>query len=346
MNVTYYDTRRKNILSAIINLYLETGQPVSSRGICRRFRFGLSPATIRNVMADLEDTGYLTHTHISAGRVPTDIGYRYYVDYIMHPQRMSDEEERAIEEEYLMDTSEIEEVFRKTSRVLSAVTDCAGLILIPGFERWVLGRVEIISVSPRRAMLILVTDSGIVKSSFFNLDADSSERELGMIASFLNSELKGMSISEIKDFIERKMLAERSSLHFIFKKALDIMESAVPHDEGHVYLDGIPNILDKMDLGEVEQMRRILKIIDDKSKFIKIMNRAIEWEGVKVHIGAENEDEEINIFSLISSSYRVKGRPAGSIAVLGPKRLNYAKAVYMVKYMSDKLSDIMTGLSR
>ena len=192
--------RQKKILCAIVESYIDTAMPVGSRAISQRFRWSVSPATIRNVMADLEDTGLITHPHTSAGRVPTDKGYRFYVDSLLEPKHLTREEESLINKLLKRSFEDFDSLMHASSRAISMITDVAGIVLTPRLKRSVFKHIEFIPVDSSRILAVLMTGSGIVRSSIMEVGEELAKSELLRISEFLNQELEGMFLTEIKDY--------------------------------------------------------------------------------------------------------------------------------------------------
>ncbi len=339
MNVTDLESRRNKILEVIIKTYVEEAQPVGSQTVCRKLRTGVSPATVRNIMADLEEMGFIAQPHRSAGRVPTDKGYRYYVDYLMEPERLTQENIEEIVKQYETKRLVIEDIIKKATLLLAGLTKQASVILYPNLKKVRLKKIELFLIEPEKIIVNLVSSSGLLENSIIILSKALEENELLRLNNFLNSELAGLNLEEIKEHLLRMLLEERHAFYYLLDKALKIINLASQMEiEDMLYLEGAGYFLQQPEFSDLEKLRQVLAVIEEKKALLEIFSQDLESEGVSVCIGKENKCLPIQNCSVVVSTYKVEGKPLGKIAILGPTRMGYSKAVSSVDFMAKLLS--------
>lgn len=339
------EQRRKNILNAIVESYIETAVPVGSRVISQRFRWSMSPATVRNVMADLEEIGLIMHPHTSAGRVPTDKGYRVYVDSMTEPKHLTKEEEVIINKLLVRKDEDFDFLMQRVSKAISMITNVAGIVLTPRLKRSIFKHIEFILLDEMRVLGVLMTGSGLVKNAMFELEEGISKSELSRISDFLNQELEGMFLGDIKDHLTRRLIEHRDSFYNFLKKAMLIvtMPNLLRLDD-QVYFDGATTIMLQPEFSDVSKVRLFLKVFEEKKDLVNLFNEDMEREGVKVHIGKENTCKCIQEYTIITCNYKVKDRTIGALGAIGPTRLEYGKVISAVKYLSDMLGKALENI--
>ena len=342
--------RKKKILKTVIKEYIMTAQPVGSRTLARRYNFGVSSATIRNEMADLEAAGYLEQPHRSAGRVPSDKGYRFYVDSLMNDEEevLSPKEIEAIKREYNESKAqEIQELIRYTSQMLSDLTHYTSLASSPRMQKSIFQRLKLVPLTEEKLLIALVTDTGLVQDKVVETSSPISERELKKISRFLNNRLSGLALQEIdkpllsrisKELVNRVSVSKRD-LAFLTAELFSKTSSTFDR----VYLDGTTYILEQPEFDDITKVKEVLKVLEHKDLLQQILPEVEGSEGLEILIGEENTREEIKDCSIVIATYNFKGRPVGKIGVLGPTRMDYSKVVSSVRYMSNFLSDFLTN---
>lgn len=343
MNVSDLESRRNKILEVIIKTYVEQVEPVGSEAVCRRLRLKVSSATVRNIMSELEELGYIAQPHRSAGRVPTDKGYRYYVDHLMEPERLNKDYIGQVEQEYESKRPAMEEVIKKAAYLLSDLTKKTSVILYPNLKKMRLKKVELFLLEPDKVIVTLVGSSGLVKHSIANLSSVVEENELLRLNNFLNSELTGLNLEEIKEHLSRMLLEERYSFYYLLDKAFKIMNMAfLVEEDDLLYLDGAGYILEQPEFKNMEDLRQLLKIVEEKTALLEVLKDDFESEGLKIFIGKENKVFPVmKNCSLIVSSYKVEGKSLGKLCVIGPTRMEYSKAVCGVEFIAQLLSQVL-----
>jgi heat-inducible transcriptional repressor len=341
------EDRKRKLLQAVIHEYIKTGKPVGSAHLASIDRLDLSSATLRNVMAELEEEGFLMHPHTSAGRVPTDKAYRFYVDTIMEVQRLAQMEEDRIRKDYEARLREIEGLMTSTSRTLSVLSKYTGFIWAPGLERATLQHLELIPLDPRRILAVLVSDSGMVKHRQVTFDRPVPSEVLADLRHLLNEELRGKPFSEARDtFLEHVegVTRRRMDLADVARQLAKEAFSASA-DEGDLYMEGAGAMLSLPDFQTQEDLRSLAHLLDGKNHLSEMIAKEMEnppkSQGVVVRIGSENKSPDLQNLSLVSSSYTVNGRQVGLLGILGPRRMEYSRMVAVVDAVSRLVSQAM-----
>ncbi len=335
------DERKKKILKAVVHNYITTAMPVGSRSIAKKYRLDLSPATIRNCMADLEELGYLTHPHISAGRIPTDKGYRFYVNSLMERKDLSSEEKTRIEKEYSHRMNKIDQIMEETSQVLSLISHYTGLVLAPNLEKSIFHHLELVPLENGRILSILITGSGLVKNRIIETEETLPKERLGEILNLVNARLSNLPLKRIKEFISDQLKIETSSA-----KIWELMNQIFTWDGvEELYLGGRINILEHPEFKDLARTKSVFQALEEKRLLAEILNRTASNEGVKVLIGKETRCRKIRDLSLITSVYRINGRPVGVLGIIGPRRMEYSKVISLVNFMAKIVSKVLTNLS-
>ncbi len=340
------DRRRNGIMQAIVDSYVKTVKPVSSRALSKEYRgWGLSSATIRNVMADLENMGYLTHPYTSAGRIPTDLGYRYYVNAIMELENLGLDEITRIEGLYKKKIKILEDIIEETTKLLSELTHQASLVLFPKINKGRFKQIEFIPLDCNKIMIVFLSSFGLVKTSIVELGEMISKEQLQKISNFLNYELHDMNIDSIEDFLTRRIIEEKATFFRLFRDTLFSLKRIFEGlEDNKIYLEGTSYIFGQPEFSNVEKVKNLLKVIDQKKELLDIMLENLEEGDVTIRIGSEINCKEIHDCSIVVASYKIKQKKIGTLGVLGPKRMEYAKVTSIVKHISKTLSRVLTHL--
>lgn len=332
-------------MTAIVESYIDTAVPVGSRTISQRFRCAISPATIRNVMADLEEMGFIMQPHTSAGRVPTDKGYRIYVDNLLEPKHLTKEDESIISKLIHQAGSDIDYIMQNASKAISVLTNVAGIVLTPRIKRSVFKHIELFNISESKILAVIITTSGFVKNSIMEMDEHMTKQELMRISEYLNNELEGVSLGEIKSYLTRRLFEERDSFYAFLKRAIDIL--SIPglfRADEHIYMEGVACIMSHPEFTDVRKARLFLSACEDRKSLLNLLNQDMEQDGVKVHIGKENIYNEIHELSVISCNYKVNDMTVGAIAAIGPTRMEYGKVISVIRHISRELGKELENL--
>ena len=351
------DSRGQTILTAIINEHFVTGEPVGSKTIAEKFAnaSGLSSASIRGVMGELEDLGLLEQPHTSAGRVPTDKGYRFYVDNLLGVLSISNDDLYRIGDEFGLNASEFAEtpdrLMERTSQLLSALSNNVGIVVSPNLANDRLQHIEFVNLSDNRILVVLVSAPNIVHNRIIRLKVTFTKDELDRTANYLNAEFAGKNLSEIRAEILRLMHEEKTMFDRLLQTAVILCSQSIEDQEGdlaEVFVDGASNILTKRDFADLERLRELLTTIGEKSRLLEILTECVARDAdnsgdVQVMIGSENRTPSLQNCTLISAPYRVgNGTAVGTLTVLGPTRIEYARMISIVSYVARVLEKMMS----
>lgn len=351
------NTRGQIILSAIINEHLVTGEPIGSKIIAEKFAnaAGLSSATIRSVMSDLEDFGFVEQPHTSAGRVPTDKGYRFYVDNLLGVLQLSNDDLSLINKELglgeLESPNAPDRLMEKTSQLLSALSQNVGIVVSPSLAKDRLQHIEFVNLSDKRILVVLVSAPNIVHNKIIRLNESFSNEQLDRTSNYLNAKFCGRSLAEIRTEILKLMHEETSLFDKLLQTAMILCSQSIESDEdnrGEVYVGGTSNILTKPDFADLDRLRELIRTIEEKTRLVQILTECIERDQflkneVQVMIGSENPASSLQNCTLITAPYRIgTGGTVGTLSVLGPTRIEYARTISIVSYVASILEKMMT----
>jgi len=338
--------RARQVLQAVIFEYITTAQPVGSRQLAKRYALALSPATIRNTMADLEELGYLTHPHTSAGRVPTDKAYRLYVDVIAGTGEVGRPDALRLQREVGGARSDIDELMESTSAQLSALSHYAAVILAPPLRHTKLDRVDLMRIGEDRALVVIATETGWGTSRILALDESITAAELRELARTLTERYGGQSFQEIRARVSEAVVPadadrlERLAVGLARKAFASIWDK-------NLFYSGAVELLDQPEFADIASMKAILRTFEEKRQLIELLTaRASASGGVQVLIGSEMPYQELQETSLVAASYKYGDRVLGVLGVVGPRRMPYAKIVPLVDYTARLVSRRLTRLSR
>lgn len=356
------NARGRIILSAIINEHLVTGEPIGSKIIAEKFasHAGLSSATIRSVMSDLEDFGLVEQPHTSAGRVPTDKGYRFYVDNLLGVLQLSNADLSLINKELglgeLESPNAPDRLMEKTSQLLSALSQNVGIVVSPSLAKDRLQHIEFVNLSDKRILVVLVSAPNIVHNKIIRLNETFSNEQLDRTSNYLNARFSGKSLAEIRTEILKLMHEETALFDKLLQTAMILCSQSIESDadnQGEVYVGGASNILTKPDFADLEKLRELLRTIEEKTRLVQILTECIERDpslksDVQVVIGSENSASSLRDCTLITAPYRIgaSGGSIGTLSVLGPTRIEYARTISIVTYVASILEKIMTQEKR
>jgi heat-inducible transcriptional repressor len=339
--------RSRHILEAIIDDYIESGDPVGSRTVVRRHNLSLSPATIRNVMADLEELGFLASPHTSAGRIPTEKGYRYYLDCLLQIRDLTRNEKRRIDAQCHSD-GDLEHLLQETGKALSTLSNYAGIVMAPRFNTTVFRQIEFVRLSSGRILVIFVSQSGQVQNKLIESDPSLTQSDLEQITNYLNQTLSGLSIGEMRQRIAHEMQQEKALYDTLTRRALELSGAALEDDSaGKVFIEGASSFLDQPEFSDVEHMKRLFRAFEQKSTLIELLDRSQQAAGVQIFIGSQNNLSQIEGCSLVTASYRNQHGTIGTLGVIGPNRMPYSKVIPIVDYTARMISRLLeTGHSK
>lgn len=334
--------RMKEVLRVVIEDYIFSAEPVGSATVSRKSGLRLSPASIRNILSDLEEIGLLYQPHTSAGRVPTERGFRFYVDSILALHELSGEEKREIRSRYSTSQSEWKDLFREASRVLSSFSNCLGVVWAPRLSQLVLQHIEFVKLKKNLALAIFVSTTGIVQNRIIEMDEDLSQGDLDHLSDGLNDHLSGLTLQQVREKLFDRMRIEKHSYDRLFRQAVKLGGKAVSSfDETDVFIEGRTNILSEPDFWNMSTMTDLFRAFEEKATMVKLLDKCLAPRGVRISIGSESQVQEMGPCSLVTSTYGCEGRIWGALGVIGPRRMNYSRIVPLVDYSAKLLSEIL-----
>jgi heat-inducible transcriptional repressor len=322
--------RVHRVLWAVVDSYITNPDPVGSRFVSKKYSFNLSPATIRNIMADLEEMGYLRQPHTSAGRVPTDKGYRFYVDLLVREGILDSSSNNELIRRLQLVRSDIDSLLDETTKALSKLSHYLGIALPPKADESTLRRITLFRYRENHAAALLLTDEGIVKNKIIQTDFDLSQRDLNRINEYLNSEFAGQTISEIRSRLVSDLYKDKALCDSLISRAIDICRETIFFTYSTVFISGLSEMLGLPDFSDLERIKEISRAIEDKHLIIKLLDSLSETEGMKVVIGSENRTSGMQKLSMVVSTYKDGDKLVGMIGVIGPTRMDYMKAITYV----------------
>lgn len=341
------DKRKIDILDAIIDSYIDIPTPVGSRTISKDFNLGISSATIRNEMADLEDLGYLNKPHTSAGRIPSDKAYRFYVDHLQKKDLINYESEDGFNV-LIKDVKSLDELFRNTARLLADVTNCTSFVISSKKPDTKIKFIELISLDSKTVLLLIVGNKGVVEKEIISLEKPISDEDLKIISENLNKEMMEIDfdkVSSLKVMLTGDMVYFRDFISEVIKRASSFNQKI---SEIKLYYDGLANILNYEEYWDVSKARELISYIENEDSILNMLNNMKYEENtdVEVLIGSENTDEIMKSNSIIRSTFRPEFSGIGQIGIIGPTRMDYKKHIKTVKTFSDNLAAAINKMVR
>ncbi len=336
--------RDQKVLEAVVIDYINSGEPVGSRTISKHHGLSVSSATIRNIMCDLEEMGLLQQPHTSAGRIPTEKGLRLYLDYIMRLRKLAEDEQALILDAFKRTKGDIQELLRRSSKVLSKFCKQAGVVLWPKLTLTRFKHMEFIRVRPGQMLAILISESGWIHQSIIEVDDDIKQDDLDKYSRYLDELLQNVHLGEIKQRILAEMRSEKALFDQLYGRALELSRRIFQggFENADVFIEGQTNLLNSPEFADVERMRRILEAFEEKSRIIRLLDMALKpSSGVQIILGPESELKELREISLISSPYRHGGTALGVLGVIGPLRMDYSRIIPIVEFTADILSQLL-----
>ncbi len=342
---TQLDPRKAAVLRAIVSQYVGSGEPVGSKTIADRFNLGVSSATVRNEMAALEEAGLIYQPHTSAGRVPTDVGYRYFVDAWARDVHLPADDARRIQRFFTEPRWELEEALRETAALLSRVTNQAAVVFAPALDRSVVRHVELVRLSGDRVMLVLVTDSGRVENHVVMVDEGVDDVQLEQANEMLNRIVIGALLETAAETIDRSVerfpLELRDAVTSVVKA---LKEELSQRETERVYLEGASNIVDEAKFADLETVRGVIGALEHRRLVLELLADALAGDRVSVRIGAENRVSQMQFCSVITAPYGSTGTALGSLGVVGPTRMDYKRGIATVHEVAAALGRMLSEL--
>lgn len=344
MSLAELNEREKSILRYIIQQFILTASPVGSRNITKRYDLGISPATVRNIMSDLEDSGFIDHPHTSAGRIPTDKGYRFYVDSLMNVQIIDHNEKNLIDKEFGNNIGDRDELLKITSNILSKITRQLACVTYPKLETGALERLQIISLSSTKILIVISIKGGLVKTITIEFASEIKEAQINDVQNLLNERLSGLSFKEIRaTFNERfkDVEEDQKAIIRLFLNSADKVFKDVRNSDG-IYITGAKNVIQQPEFDDPERFQGVIELLEDKDIIVHILDKTEDTnsDNVYISIGKENEDQKLLDYSLITKEYKI-GDVSGHLGIIGPKRMEYSKVIAIVDYVAKMLTETL-----
>lgn len=332
--------RKKLILRAVIDDYIKTAEPIGSRSVSKRHELSLSSATIRNEMADLEELGYLEQPHTSAGRVPSDLGYRFYVDQLMEVKLPTFQEIESIRSALEIQINELSQLIKQASNVMSRITRYTSMAMAPRMKKETLKAIQVVPIEQGRALVIGVTNAGIVKNVMVNISKDIRPETLIRVSNILNEKLSGLTI-ECLDIDKVKEIGEELGMAYdllspVIKGVIDCIRQI---DVSEVYLNGATNILNYPEFSNIVKAKEFLLMLDEKELLQRLLDDVTSNKIININIGHENKLDEVKDCTLILTSYKIGKSVTGTLGIIGPTRMNYSKVISSINYIRKKIDE-------
>jgi heat-inducible transcriptional repressor len=339
------DMRSRTILKEIIRLHVDTGKPVSSRALFKSNRFELSPASIRNIMADLTDGGFLAQPHTSAGRVPTDRAYRLYIDELMRHRRIAPDVREQVDLDLASAGADVPGLFQAASRLLSRLSGEVGFVVAPDALHTVVKSLRFFAVAPHKVLVVQVNDPGVVVSRVLETDVDYEREELERISERLTREFCGSTLHEVQRRLVAAMAEEKAACDRMLARSLVLGRRALDRRDGEerLYFDGTATLLDKPEFSDLEAIKRVLHTFDERVRLLDLVTRYLESKGPCVILGSESGLTDDPNLSAVLTSYGTGETLTGMLGVIGPARREYPRVIPVVELLGRALSDRLDG---
>ncbi len=337
------DMRKMRILQAIIDDYILTATPVGSRTISKLPDISLSSATIRNEMSDLEEMGYLEQPHTSAGRIPSEKAYRLYVNSIMQRADLTEAEKRFIKTCYSNTLDGVDEVVRQTAWVLSSMSKYTSMVLKPALRTVKVKHIQLVPVSEGRALAVVVTDMGVTRDTLINIPRGMGYQQLERISRILTARLQGCALQDVSTVSIPELQADLESQRAFLNETMAALHRTLDAGPGGVQLAGATNILNYPEYSDMAKAKNFLATIEAKDVLYKILSEAADVE-FSIKIGRENQDKDMQDCSVVTATYKVGGAAVGTLGVIGPVRMDYARVLALMRHIGRSMSDVLTNM--
>lgn len=321
--------RKKRILQAIVEEYIETAEPVSSNTIVNKYGMDFSSATVRNEMAELESIGYLDKPHTSAGRVPSAKGYRFYVDELLKDDNISLEEIKYIKEKLQIKADQIEDLTKIASNTLSEITHYTTVAIGPKVTKQIIKEIKFVLLGSRMLMAVILTNTGMIKETIINFGEDIYEDQIETINLLFNSKLQGKPLEKINEPLDEYIFTEMKSSASMIKTIIEQLNKVI-YEESKLYLEGTNKSFDLPELSKAETARNFINILENKSEVVDLLDNEISKD-INVYFGDELDDENLKDFSIVT--LKSDEKDLGTIGIIGPKRMNYSKIISVMRYI-------------
>ena len=332
------DERKKKVLQAIVEEYINTAEPVSSGSITKGHGLDYSSATIRNDMAQLESIGFLDKPHTSAGRVPSAEGYRYYVNELLKEDNLTLEEIKYIQNKLKIKVNEIEDLTKVATTTLSEITHYTTVAVGPKADKQIIEEIKFVSLGQRMLMVVIVTDTGLIKETIIKFDEDITESQVDTLNNLFNTRLRGKPLSKIDKPMADYIFSEVHYSIGIMKAIIEQINRIVEEENNNIFLEGAKKSFDLPEFKSMKVAKNFVNLLDAKDEMVEIFNSG-DAEDINVFIGDDDENSNLKDFSIITFKHTIGDKDLGTIGIIGPKRMDYAKVISVMKYISKKLNE-------
>jgi heat-inducible transcriptional repressor len=337
------DERKQQILKAVVSDYTTTGMPVGSQLLAAKYFIALSSATIRNELADLVGTGYLQQPHTSSGRVPTDRGYRYFVDFLMEPEAASATVRRTVRQEFESAPRSVDGILEKAAMILSQVTENVSLVTAPEASESRIKHIDLVSLEPQSVLIILVLEGNLIKQQVVHLDKATAQEDLSRMAAMLNQKVKGQTAEELSARLVQ-LGPDRGEQRRILAQLIESMAVHQAQRQTVVLHDGIRNLLRHPEFVEVSRLEELMELLEQGAQLASILQQVAFDKDVEIVIGRENTSSGLRECSLVLTTYKMADQIGGTIGVIGPTRMQYGQVVARVRLVSHATSEVLAHL--
>lgn len=331
------DERKKRVLQAIVEEYINTAEPVSSNALITKYDLNYSSATIRNEMAELEKTGLLDKMHTSSGRIPSAKGYRYYINELLKDDNISIEEIKYISDKLETKVHEIEDLTKITASTISEITHYTTVTIGPKAIEQIIQEIKFVLLGRKMLLAVIMTDTGMVKETIIKFDDEINEKQVETLNYMFNNKLKGQPIEKIDKPLEEYLYQEMSDMIKVIKPIIEQIKKVL-FEENEVHMQGARRELDLPEFNSLQVAKNFMNILDEKELIADMLNSGFA-EDINVYIGGENEDEKLKDFSMVTFKHKIGNKDLGTIGIIGPKRMDYSKVISIMKYISKKLNE-------
>lgn len=343
MDMRFLNEREELVLRTIIDEYIDTSEPVGSRNVSKVGPLKMSPATIRNIMSDLVDKGFIAQPHTSAGRVPTDIGYRYYIEKLVEIQNISPDFMEDIQRQMSIDPLNVMNLFRHFSKKLGEMTHAVGFIVSPKMNNIALKHIEFVRINKETVLAVIVAKTGMVQNVFINVDSTITDNDLVRMANFINTNYEGLSLYEVQHMILQELHSEKGEIRSLIEQAAKLSQQVFKSpvfDEEFIF-EGMKYIIDTPELRQNGRLTDVLQAFEEKHHICSLLEGCMKEDSVQIFIGSEIGLDNTEDLGMVIKPYHRGGKIVGTMGVIGPKRMRYSNVVSIVDYSSKIISKML-----
>ncbi|MBC9785032.1 heat-inducible transcription repressor HrcA [Heliobacterium chlorum] len=330
--------RKQKVLWAIIHDYVSTAEPVGSRTIARKYNLGVSPATIRNEMSDLEELGLIEQPYTSSGRIPSDYGYRYFVDCLMERKVLAAEELRIMQQTMSDRLQEVDYLMQQASAIISQLTNYTAVVLGPQVGKTTFQQIQLLPIMPTKAVAVIITSAGVVESKILDIPESLTPEDLQQVSAVINESLRGLTMNQVRASLSHELAETLKKQKQVLSQSLEIIDEALHADnDERVYLGGTLNIFKQPEFKDVDKIQTLLGILEQHHTVRELLHHTPE-RGVNITIGTENKHEGFRNCSMVTATYHLDGEVLGVIGLVGPTRMEYSRSVAVIESLTENLS--------